>query len=118
MPAGGIGLAIAREVARAGTRTILSARSLPALEKAKRVAMRCSNPNCRQVPVAVVVRKPGWSLTCDALLQFLEGRLGKFKLPRVVEFSVEPLPKTGTGKIRKLLLREKFWAGKEKRVQG
>ncbi len=71
-----------------------------------------------EVPVAVVVRKPGSSLTCDALLEFLEGRLGKFKLPRVVEFAEEPLPKTGTGKIRKLLLREKFWAGKEKRVQG
>ncbi len=71
-----------------------------------------------EVPVAVVVRKPGSALTCDALLEFLQGRLAKFKLPRVVEFSDEPLPKTGTGKIRKLLLREKFWAGKEKRVQG
>jgi fatty-acyl-CoA synthase len=36
----------------------------------------------------------------------------------VVEFTDEPLPKTGTGKIRKLQIREKFWAGKEKRVQG
>jgi fatty-acyl-CoA synthase len=71
-----------------------------------------------EVPAAVVVRKPGSSLTSDDLLEFLQGRLGKFKLPRVVEFSDEPLPKTGTGKIRKLVLREKFWAGKEKRVQG
>jgi fatty-acyl-CoA synthase len=64
------------------------------------------------------VRKPGSTLTCDALLEFLQERLGKFKLPRVVEFSEEPLPKTGTGKIRKLVLRERFWEGKEKRVQG
>jgi fatty-acyl-CoA synthase len=71
-----------------------------------------------EVPVAVVVRKPGSTLTCDALLEFLQERLGKFKLPRVVEFSEEPLPKTGTGKIRKLVLRERFWEGKEKRVQG
>ena len=71
-----------------------------------------------EVPVAVVVRKPGSTLTDDALLDFLQSRLGKFKLPRVIEFSDEPLPKTGTGKIRKLILREKFWAGKEKRVQG
>lgn len=71
-----------------------------------------------EVPVAVVVRKPGSTLTGDALLDFLQSRLGKFKLPRVIEFSDEPLPKTGTGKIRKLILREKFWAGKEKRVQG
>lgn len=71
-----------------------------------------------EVPVAVVVRKPGSSLTSDALLEFLGERLGKFKLPRAVEFVDEPLPKTGTGKIRKLVIREKFWAGKEKRVQG
>ena len=71
-----------------------------------------------EVPVAVVVRKPGSALTSEVLMEFLQQRLGKFKLPRVVEFSEEPLPKTGTGKIRKMVLRERFWAGKEKRVQG
>ena len=71
-----------------------------------------------EVPVAVVVRKPGATVTGEALLEFLGERLGKFKMPRVIEFSDEPLPKTGTGKIRKLILREKFWEGKEKRVQG
>ncbi|HYL39082.1 MAG TPA: long-chain-fatty-acid--CoA ligase [Bryobacteraceae bacterium] len=71
-----------------------------------------------EVPVAVVVRKPGSALTSDQLMDFLKERLGKFKLPRIVEFHDEPLPKTGTGKIRKLVLREKFWAGKAKRVQG
>jgi acyl-coenzyme A synthetase/AMP-(fatty) acid ligase len=30
----------------------------------------------------------------------------------------EPLPKGGTGKILKRELREQFWQGKEKRVQG
>jgi fatty-acyl-CoA synthase len=71
-----------------------------------------------EVPVAVVVRKPGSTLTSDDLLEFLKLRLGKFKLPRVIEFMDEALPKTGTGKIRKLVLRERFWAGLEKRVQG
>ena len=71
-----------------------------------------------EVPAAIVVLKPGASLTSEELLEFLQHRLGKFKLPRVIEISPEPLPKTGTGKIRKLILREKFWAGKEKRVQG
>jgi len=71
-----------------------------------------------EVPVAVVVRKPGSALTSDQLLEFLKLRLGRFKLPRVIDFSEEPLPKTGTGKIRKLILRERFWVGKEKRVQG
>jgi Acyl-CoA synthetases (AMP-forming)/AMP-acid ligases II len=39
-------------------------------------------------------------------------------MPRRIEFTEEPLPKTGTGKIRKNILRERFWTGKERRVQG
>ena len=71
-----------------------------------------------EIPAAIVVRKPGATLTSDELLEFLTARLGKFKLPRIIAFSDEPLPKTGTGKIRKLVLREQFWQGKTKRVQG
>jgi fatty-acyl-CoA synthase len=71
-----------------------------------------------EVPAAIVVLKPDELVTKEDLLGFLQQRLGKFKLPRIVEFSSEPLPKTGTGKIRKQDLRERFWTGKEKRVQG
>jgi len=71
-----------------------------------------------EVPAAIVVPKPDSALTSDDLLEFLRLRLGKFKLPRIIIFSSEPLPKTGTGKIRKLVLREQFWQGKAKRVQG
>jgi fatty-acyl-CoA synthase len=76
------------------------------------------NEKWGEVPAAIVVLKPDASLTEEELLAFLEERLGKFKLPRIVKFEKEPLPKTGTGKIRKLILKEQFWAGKEKRVQG
>lgn len=71
-----------------------------------------------EIPAAIVVRKPGSSLTAEALSAFLSTRLGRFKLPKAIVFSEEPLPKTGTGKIRKMLLREQFWQGKAKRVQG
>jgi fatty-acyl-CoA synthase len=71
-----------------------------------------------EVPVAIVVLKQGAALDEPGLCEFLNTRLAKFKMPRRIEFSEEPLPKTGTGKIRKLLLREKYWAGKVKRVQG
>jgi fatty-acyl-CoA synthase len=71
-----------------------------------------------EVPAAVVVRKPGSTLTHEQLLDFLSERLGRFKMPRHIEFSDEPLPKTGTGKIRKLVIKERFWAGKARRVQG
>jgi fatty-acyl-CoA synthase len=76
------------------------------------------DPQWGEIPVAIVVRKPGENFTADELLAFLSSRLGRFKLPRRVEFSEEPLPKTGTGKIRKMILREPFWAQHEKRVQG
>ncbi|MBI3679912.1 MAG: long-chain-fatty-acid--CoA ligase [Acidobacteria bacterium] len=71
-----------------------------------------------EAPAAVVVLKPDMSLTVDELTAFLSERLGRFKLPKIIEFRDEQLPKTGTGKIRKMILKEKFWAGKEKRVQG
>jgi fatty-acyl-CoA synthase len=34
-----------------------------------------------------------------------------------VEF-VDTLPKTATGKIQKFALRERYWQGQSKRVQG
>lgn len=71
-----------------------------------------------EVPAAFVVLRPGAKLTAEALLSFLRERLAKFKLPRIVEFCEDPLPKTGTGKIRKLELRERFWAGEKARVKG
>lgn len=71
-----------------------------------------------EVPAAIVVRKPGSALDADTLCRFLDSRLAKFKMPRRIDFSEEALPKTGTGKIRKLVLKERYWSGKTKRVQG
>ena len=71
-----------------------------------------------EVPVAIVVQKPGQELDERQLLAYLETRVARFKLPRTIEFAEGPLPKTGTGKILKRQLREKFWKGKERRVQG
>ena len=71
-----------------------------------------------EVPVALVVLKPGARLDQAELIAFLESRIARFKLPRAVEFVEGPLPKTGTGKIRKRELRERFWEGRERRVQG
>jgi fatty-acyl-CoA synthase len=76
------------------------------------------DPKWGEVPVAIVVSIPDQALDQDQLLAFLETRLGKFKLPRMVEFVEGPLPKTGTGKILKRELREQFWQGKGRRVQG
>jgi fatty-acyl-CoA synthase len=73
-----------------------------------------------EVPAAIVVLKDNAALTLEDLNGFLQERLSRFKLPRIIEFSIDPLPKTGTGKIRKNELRERFWAATQnvKRVQG
>jgi fatty-acyl-CoA synthase len=71
-----------------------------------------------EIPAATVVLKPGEKLTTDELLTFLEQRLAKFKLPRLVHFSDQPLPKTGTGKILKREIRDILWQGKTRKVQG
>ncbi|MGA2580151.1 MAG: long-chain-fatty-acid--CoA ligase [Bryobacteraceae bacterium] len=71
-----------------------------------------------EIPAAFVVLKPGQALTADQLCEFLGQRIARFKIPRTFEFLETPLPKTGTGKIVKRELREMFWAGRAKRVQG
>jgi fatty-acyl-CoA synthase len=76
------------------------------------------DPQWGEVPAAYVVRKPGANITEQELCAYLMGRIAKFKMPRRFEFSEAPLPKTGTGKIVKRQLREAFWSGKERRVQG
>jgi fatty-acyl-CoA synthase len=71
-----------------------------------------------EIPVALVVTRPGQSVTQEELVQFLGARLAKFKTPRQFVFHADPLPKGGTGKVLKKQLREPFWQGKERRVQG
>jgi fatty-acyl-CoA synthase len=68
-----------------------------------------------EVPVAVVVLKPGATASPEDLEAHCRGRLAGFKIPKRFDFRSE-LPKGGTGKILKAELREPFWRGQEKRV--
>lgn len=76
------------------------------------------DPKWGEIPAATVVLKPGETLTSEDLTAFLEQRLAKFKLPRLIHFSTQPLPKTGTGKILKREIRDSLWEGKSRKVQG
>jgi acyl-CoA synthetase (AMP-forming)/AMP-acid ligase II len=71
-----------------------------------------------EIPVAIIVIKPGQELNEEQLMSFLKARIANFKMPRLVRFVEGPLPKTGTGKMLKRQLREDFWRGKATRVQG
>jgi fatty-acyl-CoA synthase len=70
-----------------------------------------------EVPRALVVLKPGQRLEEYELIDFCRGRMAHFKAPKSVEF-IAALPKTATGKIQKFALREPYWQGLDKRVQG
>jgi fatty-acyl-CoA synthase len=67
-----------------------------------------------EVPKAHVLLKPGQAAGAQELIDFCRQRLAHFKCPKLVEFG--PLPKTATGKIRKNELRERAWAGRDKKV--
>jgi long-chain acyl-CoA synthetase len=58
---------------------------------------------------AVVVRRPRCALTEAALIEFCRARLTHFKCPHSVDFTDE-LPKGGTGKVQKNVLRERYRA--------
>jgi fatty-acyl-CoA synthase len=60
-----------------------------------------------EVPVAVLVRSAdaaGQCLTAEAVMQHLQSRIARFKLPRRVVF-VESLPKSALGKVQKPALQ-------------
>ena len=67
-----------------------------------------------EVPKAFVVKKEGMETTEEEVIDHVKSRLARFKAPKYVEFG--PLPKTSTGKIQKFKLREREWAGYEKRI--
>ncbi|MBI3471680.1 MAG: long-chain-fatty-acid--CoA ligase, partial [Candidatus Solibacter usitatus] len=62
------------------------------------------DPKWGEIPVAIVVLKEGQQVTQEEMLAFLQPRIAKFKMPRMLEFTNQPLPKTGTGKIVKRAL--------------
>ena len=65
---------------------------------------------------AIVVRAPGSEAPkARALLDFARERLADFKVPRSVDFVAE-LPRTPSGKIKKNVLREPYWRGRERQV--
>jgi len=65
---------------------------------------------------AVVVLKEGSSLTEEEIISYCRNNLASYKKPRSVEFSTEPLPKNSAGKVLRRLIREKYWQGRDRRV--
>ena len=74
------------------------------------------DPQWGEVVAALVVLKPGATLTAEELIAYGRRFLANYKVPRRVEFSETELPKNGSGKILKRILRERFWNRQERAV--
>ncbi len=68
-----------------------------------------------EVAKAVVTLKAGCQAGEAEIMDHCRKHLAGFKIPKTVELA-DALPKGGTGKILKKVLREKYWAGQERRV--
>ena len=66
--------------------------------------------------MACVVLKPGATLGVDELIAHCRRFLAGYKIPRRIEFSPGELPKSGSGKILKGALRERFAVHQERAV--
>ena len=69
-----------------------------------------------ELVTACVVLKPHATLTKEELVLHCRSRLSPYKIPRHIDFSETELPKSGSGKILKRVLREHFWTGKQRAV--
>ncbi len=64
---------------------------------------------------AVVVLREGHAADAEALVAHCKEFLADFKKPRSVDFVAE-LPKNANGKLSRKELKERYWAGQERRV--
>jgi len=64
---------------------------------------------------AIVVARPGSKLDEDAVVEYAREHLAGYKIPRSVSF-IDEIPRTGSGKILKRVLREPFWADRDTNV--
>ena len=74
------------------------------------------DPQWGELVTACVVLKPGMALGANELTNHCRQFLANYKIPRRIEFSDSELPKSGSGKILKRILRERFWAHEERAV--
>jgi long-chain acyl-CoA synthetase len=65
---------------------------------------------------AVVVPHQGANVSAEELIAHCRQLIGGYKCPKSVEFRHEPLPVTPVGKVRKNVLRDPYWEGREKKI--
>ena len=74
---------------------------------AEAAAVGVAHPKWDERPLLLVVRRPGATVTAEAILDHLSGQVAKWWLPDEILF-VDALPHTATGKLLKTALREQY----------
>jgi len=74
------------------------------------------DPQWGELVMACIVLKPGMTVSADEIVAHCRRSLATFKIPRRIEFLENELPKSGSGKILKRVLRERFWAHQARAV--
>lgn len=64
---------------------------------------------------AIVVAKPGAPQDPASVIDWARERVAAYKAPKSVDF-VEALPRGATGKVLRRELRERYWGGRDRRV--
>src|SRR6267142_7262202 len=74
------------------------------------------DPQWGELVMTCVVLQPGKSLSAQDLIAFCRQSLANYKIPRRVEFLETDLPKNGSGKVLKKVLRDRFWIHQQRAV--
>jgi fatty-acyl-CoA synthase len=64
---------------------------------------------------ALVVKAEGSPLTEQELIDYVKGKVARYKAPTSIEFR-DVLARTATGKLQKFKLRAPYWEGRERQV--
>ena len=71
------------------------------------------DPKWGEAVKAAVALRPEAQATAEELIQFCKDRIAGYKAPKSVDF-VKEIPKTGSGKIFKKELQDKYWTEKKR----
>ena len=65
---------------------------------------------------AVVVPRADQTIDSDALIEFCRKNIAGYKVPKGIDVRLEPLPKSGPGKVLKRELRAPFWKDQDRAI--
>jgi acyl-CoA synthetase (AMP-forming)/AMP-acid ligase II len=73
------------------------------------------HPDWGEAVHAEVILREGAAAEAEALIDFAKARLGSYKAPKSVAFVAE-LPLSPVGKVLRRQVKERYWAGQDRRV--